>query len=604
MAMAADVFKEKAHELENASRYKSEFLANMSHELRTPLNSMLILSKMLSRNEKRNLDADQVESAAIMHESGTALLGLINDILDLSKVEAGRMEVVTESLSPETFIQRMERQFKHLAANKGLTLETSVRGSVPESLVSDWDKIEQIVRNFLSNALKFTAQGSITVWFHRPDRGVTFLHPDLRPSESLALSVSDTGIGIPKDKREQIFEAFRQVDGATSRQYGGTGLGLSISRKFADLIGGEIQVRSEEGVGSTFTLYLPLVFPDARFEERAAFASTRLDTDNSSSRAIFRAPDRHVLVVDDDRRNAFAIRQILGDHVASILTAENGKEALDQLHAHPEVDIVLMDIMMPVMDGYQAIAEIRANKSFASLPVIALTAKAMPGDRERCLQAGASDYLAKPVDPDALMSKMTDWLRKGKEVAAKTPHISSDTESGGSEEQSTIAVTSQKLPSQGRDSRERAEVESNRVIVGRNGEPASCLIVDDDMRNTFSMTKLLQPYTERVHMAHDGVRAMEIVEKHRDIDIVLLDIMMPEMDGFETIQRLRTLPYFKELAVVVITAKQDQDVKETAYSLGADAFLTKPLDTVELLQTLHGLFHRTEDKEFGDERTA
>ncbi|MBF0626310.1 MAG: CHASE domain-containing protein, partial [Magnetococcales bacterium] len=377
---AEDAMRKARDSAESASRSKSEFLANMSHELRTPLNSLLILSRLLT--EADNLTPDQMESARVIHTSGLDLLQLINDILDLSKIEAGRMEVLPEALDLTQFRERILHQFQPLAGSRSLTLEVTLAPDLPATFVTDGHKLEQILRNLLSNACKFTERGGISLQIGRPA-------PD---SAMIAFRVADTGIGIPADKHELIFETFRQVDGATSRKYGGTGLGLSISRKLAHLLQGTIGVDSREGQGSVFTLLLPEL-------------SSRMFAPAATDHPVpgFHAPWATLLVVDDDPRNRFALVALLADRVKTILQAENGAEALQRLQDHPAIDLVLMDIMMPVMDGFQAIQAIRHHPEWAALPIVALTAKAMAGDRERSLELGADDYLAKPVAVEHLL---------------------------------------------------------------------------------------------------------------------------------------------------------------------------------------------------------
>ncbi|MEG3639336.1 response regulator [Magnetococcus sp. PR-3] len=577
MAMAANVFKEKAHELENASRYKSEFLANMSHELRTPLNSLLILAKMLSTNEEKNLSKDQVESAQVIHDSGRDLLNLINDILDLSKVEAGRMDLYVEK-RPYTDLQHtITRLFQPLATEKDLSFIFKIAPGVPTALSTDWAKVEQILRNFLSNAFKFTSQGSITVHLARPSRGRLFMNPELDTENCMVMAVTDTGIGIPQDKREQIFEAFRQADGTTSRAYGGTGLGLSISRKFADLLGGEIQVESTEGHGSTFMLYLPLELPHQLQKTTTLHYDDPTDLLSPSEQveAIthFKSNNTTVLVVDDDRRNVFALKRMLDERVGLVLSAANGQQALAVLNEHPDIDLVLMDIMMPEMDGYAATEEIRKQPRFQHLPVVALTAKAMPGDREKCLSHGASDYLAKPVETMDLLAVLIKWLEKPKE--AIDPQIMPD----GS---GTILPKVRILEET--ESPETDHVELESLSLGL--PPIIVLIVDDDMRNTFSLAQVLQKRADKILMARDGEKAIEELERNPQINCILMDIMMPNMDGYEAMQRIRQDKRFVHLPIIALTAKTQEADRKKCMEAGASDFLSKPVALEDLLNTM------------------
>lgn len=565
MAIAANVFKEKADELENASRYKSEFLANMSHELRTPLNSLLILARMLSENEEQNLTESQVESALIIYESGTDLLRLINDILDLSKVEAGRMEVTTEDGDLQLFCARMERQFKHVAASRNLEFQTTVDARVPKTLHTDWAKLEQIMRNLLSNAFKFTSEGGVYIELNLPSRKTAFIDTALHPGNTIGIKVRDTGIGIPQNKKEQIFEAFRQVDGTTSRKYGGTGLGLSISRKFSQLMGGEIQVEGKEGEGAAFTLYLPLEFPKGQKSDQSTLAITKSVVSEYSLehvKAHLIEKDLTILIVDDDKRNTFAIKQILDPINSIIKTANNGREALEILSTCNKVDIVLMDIMMPVMSGYEAMAHIRMVSKWEKLPIIALTAKALAGDREKCLDAGANEYLSKPVDATRLFQAMFDLLQN-KQSNKTNGKIQA------SVDQNTLSEI--RIVKNGLD-------ETKLKIKDFKPSPVTILVVDDDVRNIFSLASFLQKKASKVLLAHDGLKALDQLEEEPDVSLVLLDIMMPRMDGYETLRRIRNDSRFKNLPVIVLTAKAMQGDREKCMEAGADDYLAKPVE--------------------------
>jgi signal transduction histidine kinase/HAMP domain-containing protein len=408
--LARGSLEEKAEQLQLISKYKSEFLANMSHELRTPLNSLLILSKLLSENKFGNLSEEQVKFASTIHSSGTDLLSLINEILDLSKVEAGKMPVNAKEVSIADVQDYLERSFRPVAEHKSLEFEVHLSANIPRSIVTDIGRLNQILRNLLSNAFKFTSKGSVIVDITRAPRTKRFDNDMLISSDCvLAFSVRDTGIGIPKEKQKLVFEAFQQADGTTSRKYGGTGLGLTISREIARLLGGVIEVESQHNNGSTFTLYLPLRYKgeisiiDQISEEIATVSN--LDVPETFDFSGYK-----ILIADDDQRNIFAIRTILEDKGMSVVRAENGREALAELERNSDIDLILMDVMMPEMDGFEAIQLIRQNKTFEDLPIISLTAKAMQGDRETCLAAGASDYITKPVDAHKLLAMIYLWL--------------------------------------------------------------------------------------------------------------------------------------------------------------------------------------------------
>ncbi|MFE1315343.1 HAMP domain-containing protein [Streptomyces sp. NPDC058755] len=480
---ARQVLEERAEQLAVSMRYKSEFLANMSHELRTPLNSLLILAKLLADNADTNLTPKQVEFAETIHGAGSDLLQLINDILDLSKVEAGKMDVSPTRIALVQLVDYVEATFRPLTAEKGLDLSVRVSPELPATLHTDEQRLLQVLRNLLSNAVKFTDSGSVELVIRPAGGGVPqVIREQLLEAGALsdpdapliAFSVTDTGIGIAASKMRVIFEAFKQADGTTSRKYGGTGLGLSISREIAQLLGGEIHAQSEPGRGSTFTLYLPLhpsELPPQGYQQSvtplgagelvasAAELSSELsavevetpaevksyqETQNGAA-ALFRRrrrslppvehrPERwatvgeqestpqqaravrfggeKVLIVDDDIRNVFALTSVLEQHGLSVLYAENGREGIEVLEQHDDVAVVLMDIMMPEMDGYATTTAIRRMPQFAGLPIIALTAKAMKGDREKAIESGASDYVTKPVDPDHLLTVMRQWMRE------------------------------------------------------------------------------------------------------------------------------------------------------------------------------------------------
>ncbi|MFH8886032.1 HAMP domain-containing protein [Streptomyces californicus] len=491
---ARQVLEERAEQLAVSMRYKSEFLANMSHELRTPLNSLLILAKLLADNAEGNLSPKQVEFAETIHGAGSDLLQLINDILDLSKVEAGKMDVSPTRIALVQLVDYVEATFRPLTAEKGLDFSVRVSPELPATLHTDEQRLLQVLRNLLSNAVKFTDSGAVELVIRPAGADVpNAIREHLLEAGSLrdpdagliAFSVTDTGIGIASSKMLVIFEAFKQADGTTSRKYGGTGLGLSISREIARLLGGEIHAASEPGRGSTFTLYLPLhraelppqgypsagsgsaevlggagepgqaqppqgqqaplgdpansagVFRRRRKALGEAAARPALPAgrtapesvpqqeewvqggpdqaqdqgaEEQAPRRTFRFRGEKVLIVDDDIRNVFALTSVLEQHGLAVLYAENGREGIEVLEQHDDVTVVLMDIMMPEMDGYATTTAIRRMPQFAGLPIVALTAKAMKGDREKAIECGASDYVTKPVDPDHLLAVMEQWM--------------------------------------------------------------------------------------------------------------------------------------------------------------------------------------------------
>ena len=466
--------EERAKQLDLASRYKSQFLANVSHELRTPLNSLLILARLLAQNPAANLTPKQVEYAHVIHSSGSDLLQLINDILDLSKVEAGRMDIHPEHFALSTLVEELQAIFQPLTADKGLEFVVEPHADVPAELFTDKQRLRQILHNLLSNAVKFTARGRVDLRI-----GVTGRR-DQGADPVITFSVTDTGIGISDDNLTTIFDAFQQGDGTTSRRYGGTGLGLAICREVAAQLGGRVWADSQLGTGSTFTLDLPRSYPGMADPAGRTGATGQGEADQpgglppltapaldpprptlnsprpageaagngqrspaaapaSAQAAPGQAPPaqalpgqatpglpvpgqlgaypilrgKKVLIVDDDVRNVFAITSILELYGLAVVHAPDGRKGVDMLQASDDIDLVLMDVMMPEMDGHATMAAIREMPRFASLPVIAVTARAMQGDRDKSLSAGASDYVTKPVDTEGLLACMERWLAPG-----------------------------------------------------------------------------------------------------------------------------------------------------------------------------------------------
>src|SRR5580704_11264655 len=420
---ARQTLEERAQQLAISSRYKSDFLANMSHELRTPLNSLLVLAKLLSENLDGNLTGQQVDFARTIHASGSDLLQLINDILDLSKVEAGKMDVNPADLQLAALTDYVDATFRPMAEDQGLGFSVEVRGGTPDCLYVDEQRLEQILRNLLSNAVKFTSVGEVKLTIALAGE-VEFAGALRGASDVVAFAVSDTGVGIARQKLGTIFDAFTQADGTTSRRYGGTGLGLSISRDIARLLGGEIRASSRLGKGSTFTLYLPTGRPPgAAMDPGPAMVDTLaipdtpgVITGEATAPVAGDGEDvlngARILIVDDDARSVFALTGVFERYGAEVLYAENGRAGIESLERNEDISLVLMDVMMPELDGNATMRAIRKMPQFVDLPIIALTAKAMKGDREKSIKAGASDYFPKPVETDHLLQLMRHWLRR------------------------------------------------------------------------------------------------------------------------------------------------------------------------------------------------
>ncbi len=419
-----EALEEKAQQLEISSQYKTEFLANMSHELRTPLNSLLILAQILSDNENGNLTAKQQEYVRTIYTAGNDLLLLINDILDLAKVESGKFDVITKDVNLLDVQESMIKQFSPIANQKNIQFTVQLEPNAPQHICTDTQRLQQILKNLLSNAFKFTDSGIVSLQVRKvwKEKSETMD----QAQNMLAFSVIDSGIGIPSEKQEVIFDAFKQADGTTSRKYGGTGLGLSISREIAHVLGGFIELTSTFGEGSNFTLYLPILQASGTKELNSYIeeAAANLDiegyplhpikevdvADSIQNKSISALKHKKVLIIDDDIRNLYALTIALEQYEMEIIVAENGREGIEMLQANPDTDLILMDIMMPEMDGFEAIRRIRELPKYTTLPIIALTAKAMKHSREECLDAGATDYISKPIDLDQLYSLMHVWL--------------------------------------------------------------------------------------------------------------------------------------------------------------------------------------------------
>jgi signal transduction histidine kinase/CheY-like chemotaxis protein len=423
LVAAQQLLEDRAEELARTSRYKSEFLASMSHELRTPLNSIMILSAVLAENRDLNMTAKQIEFATLINKSGDELLALINEVLDLSKIEAGKQVMVYEPMLVADLLDYVRRMFQPLALQKNLAFEVETSGDLPVRIRTDRSRLAQIVKNLIANALKFTERGRVAV---RVSRGA----PDGEPrdgapaiADPIVIAVSDTGIGIAVEQQAWIFEAFAQADVGISRKFGGTGLGLTIAKELAVRMGGNLTVASTLGEGSTFSVVLPIagpaIEPPVVRPAVATLAPPIAERNRGSAPPPVRAatlgdqPEldgKTVMIVDHDMRNVYSLSNALRGKRVEVITAADGQEALDELVRTARVDLVLIDVMMPHADGFEATRRIRAIERFRDLPIIALSAPAAPGQRERCLAAGASDYVAKPVDVAQLLGVLRDWL--------------------------------------------------------------------------------------------------------------------------------------------------------------------------------------------------
>ncbi len=669
----------KARELESTSRYKSEFLANMSHELRTPLNSVLILAKLLADNNSGNLNTKQIEYANIIHKSGNDLLQLINDILDLSKIEAGKIDLLFEETTVESLQSDLQQLFAVVAADKKINFNIELDKQVPNAIQTDKQRLLQIIKNLLSNAFKFTPAGGTI--------SLTFAPVHESGETRLAVSVRDTGIGIPAEKQKLIFEAFQQADGATNRKYGGTGLGLSISRELTRLLGGTISLQSEEGKGSEFSLVLPL-----QHQLSATTTDTPTDTvaqeENIPVLSIDRiteqtrvADDRHtldkrdklILIVEDDINFATIIRDYARHRGYKVVIALQGDEGLFYARKYQPYAVIL-DIQLPVMDGWTILKHLRADEKLKHLPVHIISAF----DDSRSRQADVLTYLKKPVDA-GMLERAFSMLGNNQEKAQKNVliltavHFDEDELQAvaGSKDyvlnfiqvndagkvleevnakafdcliihiggriqlqeaqqlRSMLSTSTKQMPiiihldedisaADELQYRKVSDIIIRSAVTANNRlldelelflhkmqevdkrpmvQPASIvndstllnkkiLVVDDDMRNVFALSAMLESNKMEVLTASDGKESLEQLKKNPNIDLVLMDIMMPEMDGYEAMQRIRRDLKMTALPIIALTAKAMAGDRDKCIAAGASDYITKPVDMQKLLSLM------------------
>jgi hypothetical protein len=692
---ARRALEEKATELALTSKYKSEFLANMSHELRTPLNSILILGQQLTDNPEGNLTAKQVEFARTIHGAGTDLLNLISDILDLSKIESGTVTVDAEEVFFANLVDMVARPFRHEAETRQLSFEVHVDPNLGRSITTDSKRLQQVLKNLLSNAFKFTAQGGVRLNVAAAPGGWSSDHPILSQTPAVvSFEVTDTGIGIPLEKQKLIFEAFQQADASTSRKYGGTGLGLAISRELATLLGGEIHLHSAPSAGSTFTLYLPIKYvgpnatpagvttalplsrsssgahiasdrpietiPDDRMDvqpgdailliveddphyarilvdlardkgfkallamrgddalnlakqyqptavsldvflpdmlgwtvlsqlkqnpltrhipvqivsldedrqhglARGAFAfvnkpTTREGIEEALSRIKeFAEPRRkRLLVVEDNQAEQMSIRELLGHDDIEIVNAGTGGEALSRLREEP-CDCVVLDLRLPDMSGFEVLERMRADTALADVPVVVFTGRELSLEEDAQLHTMARSIVVKGVEsPERLLNETALFLHR--------------------------VITD--LPPEKQQMLERLN-SSDEDLIGR-----TALLVDDDPRNIFALSSALERRGMKVLTATTGAEAIEIIEETPSLAIVLMDIMMPEMDGYQTIEMVRQNRAYRRLPIIALTAKAMKGDREKCLQAGASDYLAKPVNTEQLLSALRMWLHR------------
>jgi len=556
--MARRAVEEKAEQLALTSKYKSEFLANMSHELRTPLNSLLILSKLLSDNQQGNLNDKQIEFARTIHGAGTDLLNLINDILDLSKIESGTVSIEVGDMPMAGLKQHMERTFRQLASEKGLSFNVDFDEALPSTIRTDEKRLQQIVLNLLSNAFKFTARGGVTMSVRTATEGWTPSHPILREvDQAIEISVSDTGIGIPQDKQKLIFEAFQQADGTTSRKYGGTGLGLSISREIARLLGGELQVRSVPGEGSTFTLYVP----QHSFGGPLAIPATLMDDAVTEAPALisYAPPDDRdelngnpfVLIVEDDPTFASVLLELAHEQGLKGVISSAGSGTVGMVRKMRPSAITL-DLGLSDIDGFVLLDLLRHDPDTSDIPVHVISGAEQA---EHALTIGAAGVTEKPADRDRIATLFRQIAESAKTARKKA-----------------------KAPT--RRAGKKPKREAIPEIAG-----SRILIIDDDIRNIYSLTSVLEVHGVEVLHAERGAEGISILLAEQDIDVALVDIMMPEMDGYETMQRIRSTPSIADVPLVAVTAKAMKGDRQKCLDAGASDYIAKPVD-IDLLLAL------------------
>jgi CheY-like chemotaxis protein/CHASE3 domain sensor protein len=677
----------KAEELARASQYKSEFLANMSHELRTPLNSLLILSRSLSDNREENLNNEQVESARIIHDSGSNLLRLINDILDLSKIEAGKMELDLADFPLNNLIRTLKRTFDHVAQEKQVGFSVEIDPALPAVVRTDSPKLEQVINNLVGNAFKFTQQGTVTVHIGRPTADIA-LPERLTGKPVIAIAVSDTGIGIPADKFQKIFNAFEQVDSGTSRQYGGTGLGLAISTRIAELLGGCIDLRSREGRGSTFTILLPEATEavSASMEKapgtveasysRAPVTNALLPETIEDDRAHLTPDDKVVLIVEDDPIFARILADMVHRKGYRVLAAAEGESALQLAQRYKPAGI-LLDVMLPGMDGWTVIERLKADNVTRHIPVHFISAV---DEAHRGREMGAVGFLTKPVSREAINGAFERLLHFAEGGTRHLLIVDDDEDSraavrtllnddgvtideAASAEQAleriahadydcvvldlglpgmsgmelleqlsnrgqippvviysgrdlsreenlklrrytdSIVVKGARAPERlldevslflhsVRHDRRHAAAASQRTAIDDELRGRKILLVDDDMRNLFALSKVLREWGLTVTMAQDGQKALKALSENDDIELVLTDIMMPVMDGYETIKAIRAQPKHFKLPVIALTAKAMRGDREKCLEVGANDYLSKPIDIDKLSSMMRVWLHR------------
>ena len=695
------MLEERAQELEISSKYKSEFLANMSHELRTPLNSLLILSKILFQNKDKNLTDKQIEFAQTIHAAGTELLNIINEILDLAKVESGKADVNVEKINFTDIAADIQKNYKHLVEDKGLKFKIQIAKGLPKSVNTDEQRLKQIIKNFISNAIKFTNKGEINISIKRPDRDVSFSNSGLIRENAFAISVTDTGKGIPKEKHRVIFEAFQQEDGTTSRKYGGTGLGLSIAKEMARLLGGEIQLKSEVGKGSTFTLFISdLKGDEDKYDSDEIEAEVTKKRESKSiqkteylkskeprvieqlpdDRSDIDANDRMILIIEDDVKFAKILIDLAHERKFKCLIAQQGRKGL-QLAEDYKPDAIILDIGLPDIDGWKVMEKLKDNSDTRHIPVHFMSAS---DKYMEAMRMGAIGFVSKPVSMEGLeeaFTRIEDIISKtiknllvveddenqrksilelignndvrttavesgreafellktntydcmvldlglddisgfellqmieGEKTITHIPIIIYTGKDISRQEEAKLKKHAESIIIKGVRSPDRLfdevslflhRIESNlpeekqkilRMIHDKEMlfQGKKILLVDDDMRNVFALSNVLEEKGMQVIIGKDGKEGLDMLGQNSKIDLVLMDIMMPEMDGYETMRRIRKEDKYKNLPIIALTAKAMKGDRTKCIQAGANDYLSKPVDPDKLLSLLRVWLYR------------
>jgi HAMP domain-containing protein/CheY-like chemotaxis protein/signal transduction histidine kinase len=693
---ARRALEEKATELALTSKYKSEFLANLSHELRTPLNSILILGQQLMDNPDANLTPKQVEFARTIHGAGTDLLNLISDILDLSKIESGTVTVDAEEIFFSNLVDMVARPFRHEAENRQLSFDVMIDPHLGRSIVTDSKRLQQVLKNLLSNAFKFTEHGGVRLTVSAAVGGWSTDHPMLSQAPGVvAFEVSDSGIGIPIEKQKIIFEAFQQADASTSRKYGGTGLGLAISRELSNLLGGEIQLRSTPGKGSTFTLYLPVKYagpasgnrpiqePPQRAHAPAMLpplAPERIVEAISDDRMEIEPGDSILLIVEDDPHYARVIMDLARDKGFKVLVAMRGADALD-LAKQFQPTAVSLDVFLPDMLGWTVLSQLKQNPLTRHIPVQIIT---LDEDRQHALARGAFSFVTKPTTTEgveAALARIKEYAQprrkrllvvednaaeqlsisellgsddidivtvgtgaaalatlredpcdcvvldlrlpdmsgfevleqiRADQALSDVPVVVFTGRELSAEEDAQLHTMARSIVVKGVESPERLldetalflhrvttdlPPEKQRMLERLNSSDEdlvgkTALLVDDDARNIFALSSVLERRGMHVKTATTGREAIDLIESTPDLAIVLMDIMMPEMDGYQTIGAIREKPPLRRLPIIALTAKAMKGDREKCLEAGASDYLAKPVNTEQLLSALRMWLHR------------